>query len=262
MTDAHSQLAARSLSLAWLLAGSLQAAPGPLERWSLSADVAMEVSGGLVSDQRWMEQLGAGLTTTAVAIPLPEGADLVALDLSQPGQWLFCTDVPVAIPGGSSRPGDVLGWNGVALSRVFDASAAGVPAGVGCDAVTRTPSGLLLSFDGAFDSAPLFGAADLVAWNGSNLSLSLSAAEMGLPAWSNIDALTLAPNGYWLSLDGGGSVSGISYADEDVLAYDTGSGSWSLVRRLAPDSTAFAAADLDALSVQFVADALLVDGFE
>lgn len=249
-------------TLVSLLANSLQAAPGPLERWSLSADVGMAVSGGLVSDHHWMEQLGAGLTITAAAIPLPEGADLVALDLIQPNQWLFCTDVPVALPGGSSRPGDVLGWNGSALSRVFDANAAGVPAGIGCDAVTRIPGGLLLSFDGAFDSAPLYGAADLLFWNGSNLSLHLSAAEMGLPARANIDALTQSPNGYWLSLDGGGSVAGISYADEDVLAYDTGSGSWSLVRRLAPDSAAFAAADLDALSVQFVDDTLLVDGFE
>jgi hypothetical protein len=163
--------------------------------------------------------------------------------------------------GGVSRPGDVLGWNGASLTRVFDSTAAGIPAGTGCDAVARSGNDLLISFDRALAGGRT--PADVVRWNGATLSLAFDGSAAGLPAQANVDAISAAADGsLWLSLDSGGSVAGITYADEDVLAFQPADGSWTLVRRLATDSVRWRAANLDALSVLFLTEAVYSNGFE
>ncbi|HEX6832002.1 MAG TPA: hypothetical protein VF132_00600, partial [Rudaea sp.] len=46
------------------------------------------------------------------------------------GDWLLALDVGVALNGIYFRPGDVIRYDGSTFSKEFDASAAGVPAGV------------------------------------------------------------------------------------------------------------------------------------
>jgi hypothetical protein len=146
---------------------------------------------------------------------------------------------------------------------VFDSAAAGVPGEIGCDAVARSGSDILISFDTAVSLRDWLGPADVAIWNGVILLRSFDATAAGLPTTANVDALTAGPGGtLWMSLDSGGSVQGINYADEDVLEYQPVSGNWSMVRRLGNDSTRWGAADLDALSVQFRSDELFRNGFE
>lgn len=245
-----------------LLAQGLAAAPGPLERWWLSPDVALATAGGLVVDHGVAEERGLGVSAL-LPIPLPERADLMAIDHGVAGELLFCTDVPIAIPGGVSRRADVLAWNGSTISRAFDSTAAGIPAAVGCHAVARAPGGLLIAFDVSVDLPPLVRSSDIALWNGSGFSVAFTGSAVGLPAKARIDALTRSPDGrLWMSFAEGGKVAGITYADEDVLAFDPASSGWSMVRRLAQDSPRWHAANLDALSVVFLSDAIFANGFE
>ena len=136
-----------------------------------------------------------------------------------------------------------------------------IPAGTGCDGIARSGSDLLISFDRTLAAG--FTPADVVRWNGATLSLAFDGSAAGLPAQANVDAITAGPDGsLWLSLDAGGSVAGISYADEDVLAYQPSGGTWSLVRRLSADSARWRAANLDALSVLFLTEGVFSNGFE
>lgn len=243
-----------------LIFGLALLAPGPLERWSISADIPLTPAAAFLQDHVPGEDRGNGPVPLPIA-GIADAADLVALD-STLAQQLLCVDVPVSLAAGVvSRPGDVLGWDGATLTRVFDAAAAGIPAGTGCDAVARRGGDLLISFDRtlAGGHAP----ADVVRWNGVTLSLAFDGSAAGLPAQANVDAITMAPDGvFWLSLDSGGRVQGIAYADEDVLAFDPGVGTWTLVRRLSTDSPRWRAANLDALSVLFLTEVVYSNGFE
>ena len=253
-----------SLTLLLALGVAAAAAPGPLELWQVSADIPITPAGALLLDHVPGVDSGAGPLPFPIS-GIPEVADLAALDSSDPLQTLLCLDVPVALsPSGAiSQIGDVLGWDGIHLTRVFDSAAVGVPAGIGCDAVARSGPDILISFDTAVSLRDWLGPADVAIWNGVILLRSFDATATGLPTTANVDALTEGPGGtLWMSLDTGGSVQGINYADEDVLEYQPGSGNWSVVRRLGDDSTRWGAADLDALSVQFRSDELFRNGFE
>lgn len=236
-------------------------APGPLERWQVSADIPLTPAGQLLLDHVPGEDRGNGPVPQPIAA-IPEAADLVALDATLP-QLLLCVDLPLSLTasGTVSRPGDVLGWDGANLTRVFDSAAAGIPVSTACDAVARSGSDLLLSFDRTLAAG--FTPADVLRWNGVTLSLAFDGSAAGLPAQANVDAVSAAAGGaLWLSLDSGGSVQGIRYADEDVLAYQPGGGSWTLVRRLSVDSERWRAANLDALSVLFLTETVFSNGFE
>jgi hypothetical protein len=254
------------MSLALLLAiqVAVSAAPGPLEVWQVSSDIPITPAGALLLDHVPGVDSGAGPVPHPIS-GVPEAADLVALDASDSLQILLCLDVPVALgpPGAISRIGDVLGWDGVNLTRVFDSAAVGVPVEVGCDAVARRGSDILMSFDTAMSLNDWLLPGDVAIWNGVTLLRSFDAVAAGLPTGANVDALTAGPGAaLWVSLDTGGGVQGIRYADEDVLAYEPGTGNWSVVRRLGGDSARWGAADLDALSVQFESDQLFANGFE
>lgn len=250
------------LALLQLLGSLTAAAPGPLEQWHLSADIPISPNGALLLDDVAGLDAGAGLVPLAFH-PLPAPADLVALDVGDPQQALLCSDIPVPLStGGASRRGDVLAWDGSRLTRYFNAAAAGIPAAIGCDAVARHGDELWISFDTAFTVGVAISAADVVAWNGATLSTVFDGSAAGLGPSVDVDALSLAADGsLWMSFDGGGTVDGISFADEDVLAFHPVDG-WSLVRRLSTDSERWGPANLDALSVIVIVDALFANGFE
>jgi hypothetical protein len=243
-----------------LIFGLALLAPGPLERWSVSADIPLTPAAAFLQDHVPGEDRGNGPVAMPIA-GIPDAADLVAFDATL-AQLLLCVDVPISLAAGAvSRPGDVLGWNGASLTRVFDSAAAGVPAGTGCDAVARSGSELLISFDRTLAAG--YAPADVVRWNGATFSLAFDGSAAGLPAQANVDAITVAADGVlWLSLDAGSSVAGITYADEDVLAWQPAGGTWSEVRRLSIDSVRWRAANLDALSVQFLTEIVYSNGFE
>jgi hypothetical protein len=78
----------------------------------------------------------------------------------------------------------------------------------------------------------------------------LDAQALGLPANLNIDAIdTFATKGYLLvSFDTGGTIAGITFADEDILQLRLRDGQWSKRFSLLNFSDRWGPANLDGLA--------------
>jgi hypothetical protein len=73
--------------------------------------------------------------------------------------------------------------------------------------------------------------ADVYSWDGSGFARVLDATAVGLPAAANVDGLKVAGGLIYLSFSNkiDVMVPGVgAVQDEDIVVYDTGSGSWSL----------------------------------
>ena len=83
--------------------------------------------------------------------PIPAGADLDALAEAGNGVYWFSLADWAELSGGvRAHPGDVIQWNGVSYTKVFDLLGCGWPAGLNVDAIDVSIFGnntLLISFD-------------------------------------------------------------------------------------------------------------------
>jgi hypothetical protein len=173
----------------------------------------------------------------------------------------------VLLPGGIlARRGDVVSVIGTGTyAIVFDARAVGIPDGIATDALVSLGPDLVLSFDGTVDLGGGVVAADedLVRWNGAAFALVFDGSAAGLDESLDLDAADRTENFWALSFDTGGIVNGVSFLDEDVLAYSPITGAWSPNRvfegaAVDPD---WAAADLEAFAVpEAGAAAMLASG--
>lgn len=265
--------AARHTRVLALLAGvgtatlALGASAGSLDRLQYSADIGARWSPSTASalDHDYVTDEAGTLNT--VQIPgIPAGTDLDALQIEANYDRLFSLDTSTLIGGTRFRDADVIRLHAGVYTRAFDASAAGVPAGVDCDAVARAADGrLLLSFDRSFRTGgQLIRPVDVVSHNGSSFTMVLDGRAAGLPAGSNLDALdsTGSNTALMFSLDVGGRVGGVRFADEDVLQVVIATSTITRELETRTRSVAWNAADLDALAVAVVADGLFRDGFE
>lgn len=179
------------------------------------------------------------------------------------GNSIFSLDTTTLYEGVGMRPADVFDGAGV---KILDAVAAGIPAGINVDAVSREPGScdLLLSIDSTtMLSGQAFRPDDVIRWN-SNDGFSLYAAT-GFNV--NIDALHLIrPNRMLISTDIGSSLPDINSVDEQILEIiPSGNGAFQL---LAFDpgtlSSSWQGADLTALWVRAapIAPLIFKDGFE
>lgn len=193
---------------------------------------------------------------------LPEAADLDALHGLSNGDLLFSTDISLELGGTFFRACDVIRFDGVNWSKEFDCSAQGVPAGADVDAVAMSGNDLLISLDITAElGGQVFDDADVIAFDGADFSMFLDASAAGVGASADVDALHLDEMGRVLvSFDTSGELGGITFSDEDVMAWDDPG--WSLEFDGGSDDPAWASADLDAWSYAFLGDLLFRQGFE
>ncbi len=246
-----------ALSAAALLLGSPASAATPVDSVAASPDVTVELgtTNQVTEDQDVAVDNLVGMVMLANVGSLPSASDLSGYELLESGDQLLCFDTTVDLPGGLvAGPGDVVRYDGVAYKPEFDASANGVPAGAYCDAVAVDPSGdLVLSFDvTTLLPGPLTANdEDLVRVTGaSSYTLLFDGDAIGIPPEADVDgAQLLAVGNLAVSLDVTASVGGVTADDEDVLEYVPSSGFWSISYDGSAQDADWAAADLDALTL-------------
>lgn len=225
-----------------------------------SPDIDLGHSGLLVRDED--AAIDAGSLTLAVLGALPTAVDVDALHGLPNGDLLFSTDISVVLGGTFYRPCDIIRFDGASWSKELDCLAAGVPAGVNVDAVAKSGDDLLISLDiDAVLGAQAYDDADVIAFNGVAFSMFLDASSTGIEQAADVDALHLDAMGRVLvSFDTTGELDGITFADEDVMAWD--SPNWSMVFDGSADDPAWQAADMDAWSYAFLGDLIFLNGYE
>jgi hypothetical protein len=236
--------------------------PGTLHH---SFDVTVQRGGGAgptFDDEAAIAETTAPAWTATALGSLPAAADLTALHQASDGRWYFALDTFVDLGAVEAGPEDVLGWNGSAHALVFDGSAEGIPAGAAIDAIAQAPGmGLLLSFDIAVPiGAEVADDADLVAWDGSNLTIVFDASDYGIPDALDLDALDVdaTDDSLYLSFDGSGRLGGVDFDDHDLLHFDLAT--WTKVDYPGLTQPGTGAADLDA--TDYVTPGIFADGFE
>jgi hypothetical protein len=243
--------APRALLLLFLVS-SLAGASDAME---LSTDVTVDFSGTLAADEDVVEDAGGAATRIDLGA-LPAGADLVAYGVAADGDALFTLSTAVVLPGGlfaTSR--DVVRWDGTSYAIELRGADHGVPAGARVDAVGVLQGDLLLSFDVTVTLGGVTAAdEDLLRLEGTQpdvWSLAFDGSAEGVPAGADLDGADAIDAGVRLALsfDVSGSLGGVAFADEDVLAFAPASGTWSMLYDGSAKQAALAAADVDALHV-------------
>lgn len=195
--------------------------------FTVSGTVALAATGSLVN-------------TASVAAPVgvsdTNPADNSATDtdtITPPPvtvQAYFSTAGNTAVPGVAAPydDADIYARNSDATyTRVFDASAFGVPGGADVDAfVYNGPNDIYLSFNATVNLPGLAGVQDedIVHWNGTAWSLYFDGSDVGLGGFGeNVDAFAFLADGSLLvSTSGNPTVPGLpagtpALADEDLL---------------------------------------------
>ncbi len=252
-----SALAALALSVA-----SPATAATSLPALDVSPDITVNLGGQTVMHEDVAEDDLAGTVNLLDVGPVPGAADLDATHDGGGTDRLLSLDITTNLPGaGVTTRADVARWDGATYSLEFDAAANGVPAGARVDAVARAEDGdLLLSFDitVALAGGVVAHDEDLVRFDAGTGAFSLffdgSAAGVGTALdLDGADRLSINGN-LLLSFDTGGTVGGVTFADEDVLEYDPVGGTWELSYDGDAEHGAWAGANLDAISVMPFSD--------
>lgn len=247
--------------LAWAGLCTQVSAGTPIQHVRISPDVAVDLDGTPVSDEQFVDDLGAPLSVLGLGV-LPTAVDVDAYHRLLNGDQLFSTDTTIQLPGGLvARPADVVRYDGQGYSLEFDASAAGLGPGVDCDAVATDfvlsngqllDGQLLLSFDvtlalGAITVAD----SDLVRYDGVDFTLFFDGTAAGIPAGLDVDAADYLFNGgnFLLSFDSGGQVGSVPFTAGDILEYDAATG-WSMAYDVSSHQTGWGGANLDALHAE------------
>ncbi|GAA0716583.1 hypothetical protein [Dokdonella soli] len=248
---------AAALGLIAILAAQGAGADAPLiAHLQYSADIGANIVGpGLFAARKdFVDDDLAGARQRMQIAGLPDNAVLHDFHIEGNGNILFALDIGVTLGGTYFDPADVIRFSGSSFSKQFDAAAAGVPRGVHCDGVARLGSNgpLLLSFDKTFSVGGItIQPADVIAFSGNAFGAKLlDARALGLSANLNVDAIdTFGTKSYLLvSFDTGGTIAGITFADEDVMQLHLTDGTWSKRFTLLNFSDRWGAANLDGLA--------------
>jgi hypothetical protein len=216
-----------------LLAASAGAAPPAPDFLALSPDIAVEFSSVTLEHRDVALDNLLGVVVAEDLGVLPGAADVTGYHLAGNGDRLFSLDITAALPGPlTAAPGDVVRYDGTTYTLEFDSEAEGIPHGVSTDAVSQTLAGkLLLSFDTTVDLGSFTAEdEDLVEFDGGSFALVFDGSAAGLDANLDLNGAHDRFAGFLaLSFDSSGQVGGIDFDDEDVLQYDSGAGTWSLL---------------------------------
>ena len=182
--------------------------------------------------------------TTATGTVVTPSANLDAADIDGHDGDRISVDVNADIGGNRLSPRDVFQVSGAIL---FDGDAAGIPADVNVDAISREPSTgeLIFSIDASANlDGIVYAPDDLIRWDGNAFSL-FESMELG----ANIDALHILDTGsYLISLDATENLDGLTVQDEDVIEVSGGGFELSFTPRDLHAS--WEGADLDAFWAQ------------
>ena len=172
---------------------------------------------------------------------IPANAEVADFELSSSPAvgWLLTIDTAVSLPGlpggALAEPRDVVRFDrGTSTFSVFfDGSANAIPSGVSIDAVAVDASDrLLLSFDTTLSlpGAGMVADEDIVRFQAGSYALEFDGSAAGIAGELDLDAAHRVRDSNLLlvSFDGHGNVPGVTFADEDVLAYDTVAHTWAM----------------------------------
>ncbi len=248
--------------MAWATSLSVAARAEPLVVLDFSSDIMVELSGVNLRD----DQIGVDDLVNPILVgDLPDVthfADVDAHSFDADGNDVISLDIAVDLPavGGGMmfvRDDDVVRRQGAAYEKIFDGLAAGVPTQADVDAVFVHGSDIFLSFDISIAvNGQIIADEDVARWDGQELTLYTDTSALGIDFMNDLDALHfMSTTGALVASFGtGGSVGGITYADDDLLFYDPATGVWSK----SYDGTATHAnwlfADLDAATPAFDTD--------
>jgi hypothetical protein len=217
-----------------------------------SPDIHMDQAGTVVRPGDVSSDLDVVPPALVDLGPLPDGADVIAYS-ALGADPLFVLGHTQTLPGGvTARPRDVVLWDGASYSIALEGAAFDFPDGVAIDAFSydAVSDTFWFSFDTTVDYfGTLLRDADVV--DGATLGLVFDSAAAGVPAGMDVDAVSQLPptNDVLLSFDVGGTLGGVTFADEDVLLYDPDTGSFSLALDASLSDPDWEPADLDAVEV-------------
>jgi hypothetical protein len=234
-----------------------------------SADMGANIAGpGLFAARKdYVDDDLVGSRLRVQIAGLPDGVILHDFHIEANGDILFALDIGVALGATYYGPADVIRFSAGTFSKEFDSIAAGVPSGIHCDGVARLGSSgpLLLSFDKTFTVGGVtIRPADVISFgNGKFGAKVLDAQALGLAANLNVDAIdTFGTKSYLLvSFDTGGTIGGITFADEDIMQLRLSNGTWTKRYTLLSFSDRWGAANLDGLAATNN-DTIFEDGFQ
>jgi hypothetical protein len=170
---------------------------------------------------------------------LPANVSIEGYHALANGHSLLALDITTALPGlpvaSPAEPRDVVELDPLAgtFSTYFDGAAAGVPSNARIDAVSLNSGGdLQLSFDISV-TLPGVGAVDdedVVTWSGGVFAMAFDGSAAGVPSALDLDAVqtVTGPAGWLMSFETTGTVGGVTFADEDVIRYDSGLATYAM----------------------------------
>lgn len=242
---------AAALSLL-LLYAQVSLALTPLDALRYAPDITVDLSGTTVDHNDVAEDDLGGLVTLVDIGAIPSAAIVSAYDVLDSGKQLLAFDIDLELPGGLIvRPGDVVSYDGATYTRIFDATANGIPRGVITDAVAAIgPMDLLLSFDVTLALGDIVATdRDIVRFHDGVYSLFFDGTAAGVTPGTDLDGLhCIRQNGHLLmSFDVSGVLGGVQFDDEDVLEYTPGPGTFELAYDGQSAHAGWYGADLQAL---------------
>jgi len=192
-------------------------------------------------------------------LPVNLGARIDPLDVSgyallPDGDRLVCfKTVAPLVSLVFALPGDVARIDSGFYTIEFDASANGVPDGAYCDGLAVDGSGrLLLSFDVDVTLPGNVFAADedVVRVDGpASFSVVFDGSAAGVPRGFDVDGVhQFAGGNLALSFETSGRLGAVDFADEDVVEYAPGDGSWSMLLDASARDADWGPADADAVA--------------
>jgi len=158
-------------------------------------------------------------------LPLGPVGALAALGRRADGRWLLVPAQPVSLSSGTADPRDVLLLDGASVSKLVDGQAAGIPEGVGLDAVFPDPAGdLVVSFDTPVElEGVAYAPSDLALWSAGHFTPYWSAGAAGVPAGSDVTGAALSNDGtLLLTFDVPTALSGLDSMPGTVVAFEQG----------------------------------------
>ncbi len=247
----------------WLLLGCCASAAfgaTPLVSISYSPDTQVTLGGLTLKDVDVAPDNLTGTVGPRVNLgPVSDSTDVNAYHLLPNGDRLFTVLLAFPLTGASGSitpdPNDVVRYDGSNYTIEFDGAAHGVPAGSKIDGLGAVAGAATLELLLSFNQTTNLGVvtaddADIVRYHGGAFDATryFASAAAGVASALDVDALHELGNGHLLlSFDSGGSVGGISFADEDVLEYDTIAQSWEMAYDGSAHHPGWAVADMDAL---------------
>lgn len=221
----------------------------PAQTLAASPDVHLDLAGNTLSPAAVVEDIAATPPVGIPLGPLPDGAEVVAYAPFPGTGELFVLEHTMELPGGVvARPFDIVLWDGASHSIALPGTGI-FPDGVAIDAIGFVPAGsqIWISLDSAAEvGGGVFRASDV--FDGT-LALVFDSGAAGVPDGLDLDAISPVEGSseLLLSFDAGGSVGGLTFADEDVLRYDPVGAIWSFQLDTSSLDPAWQGADLGAL---------------